>query len=89
MPEITLQIKNKVGLHARPATLFVQEAKKYKAQSTITRGNGFVNAKSILHVLSLGAGEGATVTIRAEGEDAEQALAGLAALHAANFGEAE
>ncbi len=89
MPEISLQIRNKVGLHARPAALFVQEAKKYKAQITLTRGNKGVNAKSILHVLSLGVGQGATVTLRAEGEDAEQALAGLSALNATNFGEAE
>jgi phosphocarrier protein HPr len=89
MPEITLTIKNKVGLHARPASLFVREAARFKSTITVIHGETQANAKSILNVLTLGANQGAKLIIRAEGEDAETALQALAALNAANYGEAE
>ena len=87
MAEITLLIKNKVGLHARPAALFVQTASKFKSAITVKNGGASANAKSILHVLTLGVVSGTEVTVTADGEDAEQALAALAELNAANFGE--
>jgi phosphotransferase system HPr (HPr) family protein len=88
MPEITFDIKNKVGLHARPASLFVREAAKFKSAITVFCGEKQANAKSILNVLALGANQGALVTIRAEGEDAEAALQALRTLNDSNYGEA-
>ncbi|MGD0708411.1 MAG: HPr family phosphocarrier protein [Anaerolineaceae bacterium] len=89
MPEITLVINNKVGLHARPAALFVQTANKFKSSITAKNGSTTANAKSILNVLTLGANKDSVITITAEGEDAEQALQAFKELHANNFGEKE
>jgi phosphocarrier protein HPr len=89
MPEITLTVHHKVGLHARPAALFVQTAKQFQSDIKVTHGEIEANAKSILGVLTLGANQGAVITIRAEGEDADHALAALAALVEENFGEEE
>ncbi len=87
MPDITLTIHHKVGLHARPAALLVQTAKKFNCDVQIAHGEREANAKSILGVLTLGAEQGTVITIRAEGDDAEQALEALAALVEDNFGE--
>jgi len=89
MPEITLTIQNKVGLHARPASIFVREASKFKSVIKVRNGEREANAKSILSVLTLGADMGTVITLSAEGEDADQALQALQALHATNFGETE
>lgn len=88
MPEITLTVRHEVGLHARPAALFVKTAKQFNCDIKVTHGGREANAKSILGVLTLGANQGAVITIRAEGEDANQALAALEALVEDNFGEA-
>lgn len=87
MQEITLTIQHKVGLHARPAALFVQTAKQFHSDITVTHGEREANAKSILRVLALGAEQGAVITIRAEGEDADQALTALGTLIGNDFGE--
>jgi len=89
MPETTLTIHHQVGLHARPAALFIQTAKQFDSNITVTHGEREANAKSILSMLTLGADQGAVITVHAEGEDAEQALAALRALVEDNFGEAE
>lgn len=89
MPEITLTVRHKVGLHARPAALFVQTAKKFNCDIAATCGERQANAKSILNVLTLGANQGAVISIRAEGDDATQALEALEALVESNFGEEE
>jgi len=89
MPEIELMITNKAGLHARPASLFVQEASKYQSEITVMNGNETADAKSILDLLTLGVNKGCTIRITAEGSDAVQALDALKALHASNFGEKE
>jgi phosphocarrier protein HPr len=89
MPEITLTVHNKVGLHARPAALFVQTAKQFNCDVKVTHGEREANAKSILSVLALGVEQGAVITIHAEGQDADQALAELEALVESNFGEGE
>ena len=89
MPETTLTVQHKVGLHARPAALFVQTAKQFNCDIKIKHDEREANAKSILGVLPLGANQGAVITIRAEGDDADQALAALEALVEDNFGEAE
>ena len=89
MPEVTLTIKNKVGLHARPAALFVQTASRFRSTITVKKDDASANAKSILNVLALGAESGSVITVIAEGEDAQQALTALQDLHANNFGEKE
>lgn len=86
MCEIRLKITNRVGLHARPAALFVQTANRFKSDIQVCNGNGTVaNAKSILGVLALGIKQGSEITIRAMGEDGEQAIAALSRLTADNF----
>lgn len=87
MPEITLRVRHEVGLHARPAALFVKTAQRYGSDITVTYGDLAVNGKSILCVLTLGVNEGSEITIRAEGQDAEGALAALEALVEADFTE--
>lgn len=78
--ENTVVITNKIGLHARPATLFVQEAARFQAHIQVQYGEKSANAKSILGVLKLGAGQGATLFIRAEGDDAAEAVQALFSL---------
>jgi phosphocarrier protein HPr len=85
--EVTLVVNNKVGLHARPAALFVQTAGRFKSAITVWNGKKRANAKSMLNVLTLGVLSGMTIRVTAEGEDAEQALQALAELNATNFGE--
>ena len=87
MPEITLIINHEVGLHARPASLFVQTAAKFSSDIEVTLGDTTGNAKSILSILTLGAQQGAELVVKAEGADAEEALKALEALVADNFGE--
>ena len=89
MPEITLTVHNKVGLHARPAALFVQTAKQFNCDVKVTHGEREANAKSILSVLALGVEQGAVITIHAEVQDADQALEALETLIENNFGEKE
>ena len=89
MPEVTLTVHNKVGLHARPAALFVQAAKRFNCDVKVTHGEREGNAKSILGVLALGVDQRAVITIHAEGEDADQVLEALEALVENNFGEKE
>ena len=67
-------IRNKQGLHARPAALFVQIANKYDSAITVRKNDEEVNGKSIMGILTLGAERGSTVYIKAEGEDAHSAL---------------
>ena len=86
MPEITLTVHHEVGLHARPAALFVQTAKQFGSAIMVTHGEREANAKSILSVLTLGVDQGAVITLYAEGEDAGQALEALEALVEDNFG---
>lgn len=69
-----IKIENASGLHARPASIFVQTAKKFKSEITITKGEQTVNGKSIMGILMLAAEKGSNVEIKAEGEDAEKAL---------------
>lgn len=87
--EIALPLVNKVGLHARPASQFVQTAMQFASDITVSCGSRRANAKSILQVLSLGAGRGAEISIRAAGSDAEAAIDALKQLVAQKFGEAE
>ena len=80
-------ITNTSGLHARPATFFIQKANSYRASVWIEKDDRKVNAKSLLGVLSLGIAKGMTVTLIADGYDEEEALAGLAELIDSGIGE--
>ena len=87
MVERTVQILNKNGLHARPAAEIVKLAAKYRSEITISRDGTEVNGKSIMGVMMLAAECGASIVLRANGDDAEQALDAIAALIANKFGE--
>lgn len=78
-------ITNASGLHARPATFFIQKANTYKSTIWVEKEDRKVNAKSLLGVLSLGIAKGMTVTLIAEGPDEADALTGLAALIDSGF----
>lgn len=87
--EISIVILNKVGLHARPARLLVQTAAQFQASIQLKVGDKTANAKSIVGVLKLGAVLGDTLLLRAEGEDAEDALKTLQDLVLRKFDEEE
>lgn len=80
-------IQNNVGLHARPATFFIQKANSYKSSIWVEKEDRRVNAKSLLGVLSLGIVKGMTITLIADGPDEADALEGLAALIDTGFNE--
>ena len=80
-------IQNNVGLHARPATFFIQKANSYKSSICIEKADRRVNAKSLLGVLYLGIVKGMTITLIADGSDEQDALDGLAALIDTGFAE--
>jgi phosphocarrier protein HPr len=87
MPERTVQIVNKAGLHARPAAEIVKLAAKYASDITVSRDELEVNGKSIMGVMMLAAECGATLQLKAEGPDATQAIDALAKLIESRFGE--
>ena len=80
-------INNQVGLHARPATFFIQKANEYKSGIWIEKGERKVNAKSLLGVLSLGIVKGTSINIIAEGEDESEAIEMLSQLIDAELSE--
>ncbi len=80
MKSCEVVITNASGLHARPATFFIQKANCYKSSIWVEKGDRKVNAKSLLGVLSLGIAKGMTVTLIADGSDEETALEGLSAV---------
>lgn len=83
------QIVNRLGLHARAAAKLTHIASGFKSEIWLSRSGRRVNAKSIMGVMMLAAGQGTTVLIEASGDDAEQALAALLKLIADKFGEGE
>ncbi len=87
MKTCEIMITNASGLHARPATFFIQKANFYKSTILIEKDNRKVNAKSLLGVLSLGIAKGMTVTLTAEGQDEEAAIEGLVSLINSGFNE--
>jgi len=87
MPEREVKIVNKLGIHARPAAEIVKTAGKFRSSITIVRDDLEVNAKSIMGVMMLAAEFGATIVIRALGDDAESAIDALATVIANKFGE--
>lgn len=78
-------IKNSVGLHARPATFFIQKANSYKSSIWVEKEDCRVNAKSLLGVLSLGITKGTTITLIADGIDEQIAIDGIVSLVDSEF----
>ena len=72
--EKKVKIKNETGLHARPASKFVQKADNFNSEINIIYNGEKVNAKSIMGVMSLGIGQGSEITLKAEGDDSRVAL---------------
>ena len=89
MPSVDAAIVNKLGLHARAAAKLTHIASGFQSDIWLSRAGRRVNAKSIMGVMMLAAGKGSTVTIEANGEDADAALAALTQLIAERFGEGE
>ncbi len=85
MKEVT--INNQVGLHARPATFFIQKANEFKSSIWVEKEERRVNAKSLLGVLSLGIVKGTTVSLIAEGGDERDAVEALVELVTSDFAE--
>jgi len=85
VPEITLTVTHEVGLHARPAAVFVKKAGQFEADVRVTHDEKEVNAKSILQVLTLGVEQDNEIIVRAEGADAEEALQTLKTLVERDF----
>ncbi|MBE6545873.1 MAG: HPr family phosphocarrier protein [Ruminococcaceae bacterium] len=80
-------ITNNIGLHARPATFFIQKANSFRSSIWIEKEDRKVNAKSLLGVLSLGIAKGMTVTLIADGQDENEAIDGLIELVQTGFAE--
>ncbi len=81
----TVTVQNQVGLHARPATFFIQKSNEFKSSIWIEKEERKVNAKSLLGVLSLGITKGTEIKIVTDGVDEEEALDALEALIDSNF----
>jgi phosphocarrier protein HPr len=89
MLSVSAEIVNKLGLHARAAAKLTHIASGFQAEIWLSRSGRRVNAKSIMGVMMLAAGQGTAVLIEAQGSDAEQAIAALTKLIADKFGEGE
>jgi phosphocarrier protein len=85
--EEAVEIKNRLGLHLRAATTLAQAAAKFKSTVTLIRGKDQANARSVTSLIMLGAGKGTRLHLRAEGDDAEAAMAELSDLFKNGFGE--
>ncbi|MBI2870588.1 MAG: HPr family phosphocarrier protein [Candidatus Omnitrophica bacterium] len=75
--ERAIEVKNRLGLHARPAALFVQTANKFRCEIEVRRGRQKVNGKSIMGIMMLAAGKGTRINVRCEGQDADRAIRAL------------
>ena len=82
-----ITIKNAVGLHARPASIFVQASNKFDSEIQVEYDHKTANAKSILQVLSLGVKQGGKISLKINGDDEIQALTTLKKLIVEDFGE--
>jgi phosphocarrier protein len=87
MIEKSVTIKNRAGIHARPAALLVQATKDFKCNVYLEKGGDRINAKSIMGIITLGAAYGTELKIIADGEDEEAAVESLVRLFDAKFEE--
>jgi phosphotransferase system HPr (HPr) family protein len=85
--EATVEVKNQLGLHLRAASTLAQAVAKFRSSITISRGKEHVNAKSVTALMMLGAGRGSKLKVKAEGEDAREALTTVQRLFEERFGE--
>ncbi len=89
MPSVSAEIVNKLGLHARAAAKLTHVASGFQSEIWLSRSGRRVNAKSIMGVMMLAAGQGTAVLIEAQGSDAEQAIRAITKLITDKFGEGE
>lgn len=87
MTEATMLVENKSGIHARPASMFVQEAMKFTSAVQIKARDKVADAKSILMIMGMGLSRGTEITIMADGPDEKEAVEALQKLVASKFGE--
>jgi len=80
-------VNNQVGLHARPATFFIQKANEFESTISVVREDRRMNAKSLLGVLSLGIVKGTTIKLEADGPDEKEAIEALVKLISSDFAE--
>src|SRR6187431_302718 len=85
--EKEITIVNRLGLHARPAAMFVRIASRYRSEVWVEKEGEQINGKSIMGLMMLAAGQGSKLTIRCDGPDAEKAMAEIEALIAGKFNE--
>lgn len=85
MKEFSYVITDEIGIHARPAGMLVKEAKKYSSKITLEANGKKADATKLMAVMSLGVKTGATVVIKAEGDDEAEAIAGVEAFMKANL----
>jgi len=83
----TVEIQNKLGLHLRAATLLVKTAGRFSSSITLTRGKDSASARSVIGLMTLGAGVGSRLKVKAEGSDAAEAVKAVKALFDNKFGE--
>lgn len=89
MPKADVEIRNKLGLHARASAKLTQTASRFESDVWLERNNRRVNAKSIMGVMMLAAGKGSTITVETSGVDADAALQAIIDLIADKFEEGE
>ncbi len=89
MPEQTVVIRNRLGLHARASAKLASTANRFDAEVELVRDDVSINAKSIMGIMMLAAAKGTVLTVRTKGEEAKEALAAVVALIEDGFGEAE
>ncbi|MGP1523682.1 HPr family phosphocarrier protein [Treponema sp.] len=87
MAEKVLTVRNRAGIHARPAALIAQTANKFASEVLMEKDGTVVNAKSIMGVITIAAGYNTAVTVKAEGADAEEAVKALETLFENKFEE--
>ena len=87
MTEKLLTVRNRAGIHARPAALIAQTANKFASEITLEKDTMSVNAKSIMGVITMAAGYNTTLTIKAEGADEQQAVDAICNLFESKFEE--
>ena len=87
MVEKILTVRNRAGIHARPASLIAQTANKFSSEILLENNDTTVNAKSIMGVITMAAGYNTNLTLKAEGSDAADAVAAIAALFENKFEE--
>ena len=87
MIEKTLIVKNRAGIHARPAALIAQTANKFNCELTLILGDTVVNAKSIMGVITMAAGYNTSITLKADGSDEKEAVQAIEALFDSKFAE--